>query len=133
MAKKRVRNIGATETLGADWAAQASLSLLQMVEDALYKLFRKSNNETRANLSATDWVIYIGLLLVVLIMPFLYSRATTENFLTPKEFFSKISIALLAGIYCARIFTRRNLMLARTSLDFPLVLFFGFAALSVMW
>ncbi len=108
-------------------------SVLQPVEDALHRLFRKSDGETRADLSATDWLVYIGLLIVVLVMPFLYSRATTENFLTPKEFFSKIAIALLAGIYCVRLFTARVPAMARTSLDFPLVLFFGFAALSVIW
>ncbi len=132
MAKKRVRSSIDSEQETTSEVPGGG-SLLQTVEDWLYRFFRKSRNETKAGLSTTDWLIYIGLLLVVLIMPFLYSRATTENFLTPKEFFSKIAIALLAGIYCARIFTRRHLMLARTSIDFPLVLFFGFAALSVMW
>lgn len=135
MAKKKVRNNPAADSQPANpvnFTADRA-SLLQPVEDALYRLFRKNTNETRADLSVTDWVVYIGLLLVVLIMPFLYSRATTENFLTPKEFFSKIAIAILAGIYCVRLFTRRNIVLARTSLDFPLVLFFGFAAFSVMW
>ncbi|MDD3148744.1 MAG: hypothetical protein PHD82_15725, partial [Candidatus Riflebacteria bacterium] len=134
MAKKKVRNATPAEQPAEVNTFKANrASLLQPVEDALYKLFRKSDNEARADLSATDWLVYLGLLLVVLIMPFLYSRATTENFLTPKEFFSKIAIAILAGIYCARIFTRRKLVLARTSLDFPLVAFFGFAALSVIW
>mgnify|MGYP000927963287 FL=1 len=132
MAKKRVRTLAA----GSDkpeGVVGSQPSGLQAFEDFFYRLFRKNNNETRAELSVTDWIVYIGILLVVLVMPFLYSRATTENFLTPKEFFSKIAIAILAGIYCARLFTRRTPALARTSIDFPLTLFFGFAALSVMW
>ncbi|HMM60039.1 MAG TPA: hypothetical protein PKC25_07905, partial [Candidatus Rifleibacterium sp.] len=132
MAKKRVRSVAAGGDKPAS-TARAQSSGFQAVEDFLFRLFRKNTNETRAELSVTDWVVYIGILLVILVMPFLYSRATTENFLTPKEFFSKIAIAILAGIYCARLFTRRTPALARTSIDFPLTLFFGFAALSVMW
>ncbi|MBU1107574.1 MAG: O-antigen ligase family protein [Candidatus Riflebacteria bacterium] len=111
----------------------ASASLFEPIEVWLHQLFRKRPNEARADLSITDWIVYVGILLVVLIMPFLYSRATTENFLTPKEFFSKIAIVLLAGVYCTRIFTRRRIVLARTSMDLPLALFFGFATFSVLW
>ncbi|MDD2999442.1 MAG: O-antigen ligase family protein, partial [Candidatus Riflebacteria bacterium] len=132
MAKKRTRN---SPVFDGQFEEPVSItaSLFRPVENFLHRLFSRSPGESLANLSLTDWVIYIGILLVVLVMPFLYSRATTENFLTPKEFFSKIAIAILAGIYCVRIFTRRKITLARTSLDFPLVLFFGFAAFSVLW
>ncbi len=132
MAKKRVRSLPADNATPEN-AVSSQPSGLQAFEEFLYRLFRKNNKETRADLSVTDWLVYVGILVVILVMPFLYSRATTENFLTPKEFFSKIAIAILAGIYCARLFTRKTPALARTSIDFPLTLFFGFAALSVMW
>jgi O-antigen ligase/tetratricopeptide (TPR) repeat protein len=107
------------------------------LEDFLHNLFKKSDNETKANLSSIEWVVYIGTLLFVLIMPFLYSRLTTENFLTPKEFFSRISLGILGGIFCCRLFGaglfNKEVALSKTSLDMPLVLFFGFCALSVMW
>ena len=106
-------------------------------EDILHNLFRKSDNETRANLSTIEWIVYLGTLIFVLVMPFLYSRLTTENFLTPKEFFSRIMLGILGGIFCCRLFGvglfNKEVALSRTSLDMPLVLFFGFCALSVMW
>lgn len=129
MAKKRRRPV-VEATSGAPIKKS---SLFAEHEDVLYRLFRKSDNEARAELSNTEWIIYIGILLVTLIMPFLYSRQTTENFLTPKEFFSKIAIVLLAGAYCTRIFMAGKIKFARTGLDFPLALFFGFCALSVVW
>ncbi|NLF95690.1 MAG: hypothetical protein GX569_03065 [Candidatus Riflebacteria bacterium] len=131
MAKHKVRNASANVRSQADVSVLATF--FKPIEDMLQRTFRKSPKEARADLSLTDWIVYIGILLVILIMPFLYSRATTENFLTPKEFFSKIAIVLLAGIYCTRIFTRRKIVLARTSMDLPLALFFGFATFSVLW
>jgi len=131
MAKHKVRN--ATANVRSQAGASTSAAFLDPIEEMLHRTFRKSPKEARADLSLTDWIVYIGILLVILIMPFLYSRATTENFLTPKEFFSKIAIVLLAGIYCTRVFTRRKIVLARTSIDLPLALFFGFATFSVLW
>lgn len=110
-----------------------SVPFFSSLENRLHNLFSKSSSESRADLNKTDWLVFIGILLAILIMPFLYSRATTENFLTPKEFFSKMAFALLGGIYCARLFMSRKILLARTSLDFPLALFFGFAIFSVLW
>lgn len=107
--------------------------ILGFLEDFLHNLFKKSDNETRANLSTFEWIIYIGTLLTILIMPFLYSRLTTENFLTPKEFFSRIAIAVLGGMLCVYLFKDEKVAFARTSLDMPIVLFFGFCALSVLW
>ena len=107
------------------------------LEDFLHKLFRKSEDETKANLSTTEWIIYIGTLIFVLVMPFLYSRLTTENFLTPKEFFSRAFLGILGGLFCIRLFgsglLRKEVALAKTSLDLPLVAFFGFCAISVVW
>lgn len=131
MAKRKVRKTAAEGQTNI--SSDAPATFLQPIEEKLYRLFRKSPLEARADLSITDWIVYIGILLVILIMPFLYSRTTTENFLTPKEFFSKIAIVILAGIYCTRIFTRRKIILARTSMDLPLALFFGFATFSVLW
>ena len=100
-------------------------------------MFSKSSKETKANLSTFEWFIYIGTLLYVLIMPFLYSRLTTENFLTPKEFFSKIFLGVLGGLFCIRLFGSglfgKKVGLSKTTLDFPLLAFFGFCALSVIW
>ena len=107
------------------------------LEDFLHLIFQKSEDETRANLSTIEWFIYLGTLLFVLVMPFLYSRLTTENFLTPKEFFTRITLGILGGIFCIRLFGAglfgKEVALSRTTLDMPLVLFFGFCALSVMW
>ncbi|PKL45794.1 MAG: hypothetical protein CVV41_01980 [Candidatus Riflebacteria bacterium HGW-Riflebacteria-1] len=133
MAKHKGRRNTVDDEQQATVTRAPAATFLEPIEEALYRLFRKDPKEARADLSITDWIVYIGILLVVLIMPFLYSRATTENFLTPKEFFSKIAIVLLAGIYCTRIFTRRKIVLARTSMDLPLALFFGFATFSVLW
>ena len=110
---------------------------LGSLEDILHNLFKKSENETKANLSSTEWLIYIGTLIFVLVMPFLYSRLTTENFLTPKEFFSRAFLGVIGGLFCARLFGSGlygdKVALAKTSLDMPLVLFFGFMAVSVIW
>lgn len=103
------------------------------LEDFFHKIFKKSENETRANLSTFEWVIYLGTLLFVLVMPFLYCRETTENFLTPKEFFSRTFICLLGGMFCAWLFSRKKIAFAKTTLDLPIVAFFGFCALSVVW
>ena len=103
------------------------------IEDYLHNLLKKSDNETKANLSTFEWFIYIGTLLSVLILPFLFSRLTTENFLTPKEFFARIAIGILGGLVCAKLFMGKKITFARTTLDMPLVLFFAFCALSVAW
>ena len=111
--------------------------LFGFLEDFLHILFKKSDNETKANLSTIEWIIFLGTLVFVLVMPFLYSRLTTENFLTPKEFFSRIFLGVLGGLFCVRLFGAglfdKEVALSKTSLDMPLVLFFGFCALSVMW
>jgi O-antigen ligase/Tfp pilus assembly protein PilF len=132
MAKKRRKTVVRPPSSDTEAPVKSS-SLFSEHEDFLYRLFRKSDNEARANLSNTEWLVYIGILIVTLVTPFLYSRQTTENFLTPKEFFSKIAIVILAGIYCTRVFVAGRIKFARTSLDFPLAMFFGFCALSVVW
>ena len=42
--------------------------ILYKLEEFLHNLFRKSDNETKANLSVVEWVIYIGSLIFVLVM-----------------------------------------------------------------
>ncbi len=103
------------------------------LEDFLHDLFKKSDNETRANLTTTEWLVYLSTLIFVLVMPFLYSRLTTENFLTPKEFFSRGFIGLIGGVFCAWLFCHKKVAFAKTTLDLPIVAFFGFCALSVIW
>ncbi len=103
------------------------------LEDFFHNLFKKSDNETKANLSSWEWIIYACTLLFVLVMPFLYSRLTTENFLTPKEFFSRGFIGLIGGMLCAGLFCHRKVAFAKTTLDLPIVAFFAFCALSVVW
>lgn len=107
--------------------------LFGLFEDFLHKIFKKSDDETQANLSTIEWLIYIGTLLFVLIMPFLYSRLTTENFLTPKEFFTRILVGTIGGIFFCKVFLKHKVYLAKTYLDFPLVAFLGFCTLSVIW
>lgn len=108
------------------------------LENFLHNLFKKSDNETKANLSTIEWLIYLGTLFFVLVMPFLYSRLTTENFLTPKEFFSRMFVGLLGGLFCtalfgAGVFSNKKIAFAKTKLDLALIAFFGFCALSVIW
>ena len=52
---------------------------------------------------ALDYFMTFALFLAVLVVPFLYSRETTENFLTPKEFVAKITLAFLGGLFFLRI------------------------------
>ncbi len=107
------------------------------IEDIFYDLFKKSDKETKANLSTFEWILYVGSLIYVLVMPFLYSRLTTENFLTPKEYFTRIFLGILGGLFCVGLFGsglfKKNVALSRTSLDFPLVVFLGFCVMSVIW
>lgn len=131
MARKSFRP--APTTKARQHSEPQATSVFSGIEDFLHNRFRKSSSEIRADLSNTDWIVFIGILLTILVMPFLYSRATTENFLTPKEFFSKIAFALLGGIYCVRLFTRRKILLTRTSMDLPLAMFFGLCIFSVLW
>lgn len=85
------------------------------------------------NLDSLDWLIYIGVILVTLIVPFLYSRQTTENFLTPKEFTAKIGLAFFGALFCLRFIVNGRVQLARTKLDLPLAAFFGLALFSIVW
>lgn len=93
--------------------------------------------ENRTNgwgtLDALDWLIYIGVILVTLVVPFLYSRQTTENFLTPKEFTAKIALAFFGAVFCLRFIANSRIQFARTKLDLPLVAFFGLALISIVW
>lgn len=138
MAKKKKRkntleNVEKVEETEELEPLEQRKSIFYELEDILYRKFRKDPNEARAGLGNTEWFVYLGLLLVILVTPFLYSRQTTENFLTPKEFFSKIALVILGGIYCIRVFITGRVKFARSSLDFPIALFFGFCALSVLW
>lgn len=92
-----------------------------------------SPSDPRKQLDVVEWVVFIGVVALTLVMPFLYSRATTENFLTPKEFVSKITLAILGAVFCVRFIFYRQIKLVRTRFDLPLVLFFGFSILSVLW
>jgi len=85
------------------------------------------------DLDILDIVLYLGIVLVTLIVPFLYSRLTTENFLTPKEFVAKIAMGFLGAAFCIKFIYEGKIRLTRTSLDFPLALFFGFSILSLLW
>ena len=104
-----------------------------MLEDFFHSLFKKSDDEKRANLTTFEWLIYLGTLFYVFLMPFLYSRLTTENFLTPKEYFTRALIGILGGILFVVIFFKYKVSIVKTSLDMPLVCFFGFCALSIIW
>jgi len=95
----------------------------------------RKNEQARGwgSLDSLDWVVYLGIILATLIVPFLFSRQTTENFLTPKEFTSKILLAFLGAIFCLRFVVNGRVQLARTRLDFPLVAFFCLAVASLFW
>lgn len=106
---------------------------LDFIENLLHRLTHKNPDEPRASLNTVDWLVYLGLLLVTLVMPFLYSRLTTENFLTPKEFFVKITLGLIGGVYLCRLFLAANIKLVATRLDMPMFLFFTFMAFSALY
>lgn len=93
----------------------------------------ESRTKGWGTLDALDWLIYIGVILVTLIVPFLYSRQTTENFLTPKEFTAKIALAFFGAVFCLRFIANSRIQFVRTKLDFPLVAFFGLGLLSIVW
>ncbi|MBF0406135.1 MAG: O-antigen ligase family protein [Candidatus Riflebacteria bacterium] len=82
-------------------------------------------------------LLFLLLAGVILVVPFLYSRYTTENFLTPKEFTGKIWVALLSSIFFIYILVRHffggKTEFFKTSLDFPVFLFFAFCAFSLAW
>lgn len=80
-----------------------------------------------------DYLLTAGLFVVTLVVPFLYSRMTTENFLTPKEFVGKMAMAFLGAVFVLRFVAYQRVELARTRLDLPMALFWGFCALSVLW
>ncbi|HNV71865.1 MAG TPA: O-antigen ligase family protein, partial [Candidatus Ozemobacteraceae bacterium] len=80
-----------------------------------------------------DVLIFAGVVLVALVVPFLYSRMTTENFLTPKEFVARISLAFIGSVFCLRFLLEDRLRLSRSSVDLPLALFFGFSVMSLAW
>ncbi|MBF0543413.1 MAG: O-antigen ligase family protein [Candidatus Riflebacteria bacterium] len=83
--------------------------------------------------------IFLFLLLagVILISPFLYSRYTTENFLTPKEFTSKIWMGLLSSLFfiylLIRHFSGGKVELCKTRLDLPIFIFFALCVASLAW
>lgn len=85
------------------------------------------------DLSPLDLFLYVGIFLVTLVIPFLYSRLTTENFLTPKEFTCKEAMAILGAAYCLKFLFEGKITLARTKLDMPLVLFFLLWIISIAW
>lgn len=127
MAKSRGRN----ERLTPEDSEQRSP--LQFIDDFLHKLTAKNTNETKANLSILEWLVYIGLLVFTLVMPFLYSRLTTENFLTPKEFFTKMLVGVLCGLLFAKVFFNKKPQIARTKLDIPIILFLAFMFVSIFY
>jgi tetratricopeptide (TPR) repeat protein len=96
--------------------------------------------ETRSDPSALfngldqiDLFVYVGIFLVTLIVPFLFSRLTTENFLTPKEFVAKMSMAVLGAAFCLKFLFHGRISLVKTRLDMPLALFIGLWVLSIFW
>jgi len=95
--------------------------------------FRPAVGETHQSLDLLDALLYLGILWVALKTPFLYDRETTENFLTPKEFFSKETLALLGALFAVRFIYAGVIKLNRTRLDMPLALFFSLSVLSVAW
>jgi tetratricopeptide (TPR) repeat protein len=80
-----------------------------------------------------DAAIFVGLFLVILVVPFLYSRMTTENFLTPKEFVSKIAMGLILAAFCAYFPLSGKVNLRSTRIDMPLTLFILWWVLSLIW
>jgi O-antigen ligase/Tfp pilus assembly protein PilF len=106
---------------------------LDFVERLLHKLTHKNSDEPLAKLNPIDWFAFAAILAFTLIMPFLYSRHTTENFLTPKEFFTKIALGLIGGIYLCRLLLASKARFVATKLDMPMFLFFTFMTFSALY
>jgi prepilin-type N-terminal cleavage/methylation domain-containing protein len=100
---------------------------------AVVRYFLPRPGDAPASLDVLDWVLFLGVLGAVIIVPFLYSRETTENFLTPKEFTAKIALGFLGAVLCLRAIGFQKAEFARSRLDLPLALFFGWGAMSVAW
>jgi len=99
----------------------------------LANLLRPRIGNTIIKLDALDLVLYVGIFFVTLVVPFLYSRHTTENFLTPKEFTAKISLSFLGALLFLRFFLAEKIQMAKTKLDLPIFLFFLLSLISVAW
>lgn len=104
-------------------------------ESWLRNVFGCNENETWANLEVYEWITFAAVIFFTFLMPFLYSRTTTENFLTPKEFFTKMMIPSIAAFYfiCKLLFSRGKIKIAKTPLDMPLFLFVAFMGFTLLF
>lgn len=133
MAKSKRRRLSSEDGSGGDPTGYGTGSDLPQPIRFISDFFRPGRGEATPALDFLDYAVYFGIAFVTLVVPFLYSRGTTENFLTPKEFTAKIALAIFGAVFCIRFILEDRIKLAKTSLDLPLFLFFGFSLLSVMW
>jgi O-antigen ligase len=77
--------------------------------------------------------LFYSIVLLVLVIPFLFSTTTVEQFLSPKEYVSRIVLALLCTLFCIRFIYEKQIRLSRTPIDLPLALLFLLALLSLIW
>lgn len=89
--------------------------------------------EIHTKLDLFEILLFIVVFIVTLVTPFLYDRHTTENFLTPKEFWSKQVLALAGILVAARFLYYKEINLIKSKLDLPLALFLTLAVLSISW
>ncbi len=78
-------------------------------------------------------LIFLALCAITLIVPHLLSRQTTENFLTPKEFVTRISAGVLLLVLAVRFMVSGKVAPTRSRFDLPIVLFFSFCLFSIFW
>lgn len=79
--------------------------------------------------AAQKWTLRIGLFL----LPLAYSPFTYDQYVLPKLLLGRLLVALLLILYCARAAAGRALVIRRTPLDTPLLLFLASAALSTVF
>ena len=77
-------------------------------------------------IAAQRWTLRAG----VFLLPLVYSPFTYDSYVLPKLLFARLLVLALLALWLARIAVTRNLVLKRTPLDVPLLLFLGSAALS---
>ncbi len=75
---------------------------------------------------AQRWTLRAGIFL----LPLLYSPFTYDSYVLPKLIFARLVVVVLFLLFLARIAITRTVVLKRTPLDVPLVLFLGSAVLS---
>ncbi|PIR80146.1 MAG: hypothetical protein COU25_01565 [Candidatus Levybacteria bacterium CG10_big_fil_rev_8_21_14_0_10_35_13] len=89
------------------------------------------NKEQIINYIEKASVIILSILFIL--FPVLFTNLTTDLFVLPKQALLVFSVITLAALYAVKTFLSEKVRIARTPFDFPILLFIGAAALSVVF